>query len=113
MMSSRERRRAPSRADIEAMIDEATVDAYDDGEVAAGWEAVLQDHLGLPFTARVLGVEVTVETLELHERCVVAICARGRNRQAIPLLDLPLPKPPPVGWEWIAAYRTFSRGTRS
>src|SRR2546427_4885163 len=29
---------------------------------------------------------------------IVAICRRGRERQMISLLNLPLPSPPPVGW---------------
>lgn len=36
---------------------------------------------------------------------IVAICARGRERQWIPILDLPLPTPRPGGAEWIEAYR--------
>jgi hypothetical protein len=34
---------------------------------------------------------------------IVAVCARGRWRQRVPILDLPLPAPP--GVEWIEAYR--------
>jgi hypothetical protein len=30
-------------------------------------------------------------------------------RQAIPILDLPLPTPPPDGAEWIEAYRHWAR----
>ncbi len=40
---------------------------------------------------------------------IVAICAGGKYRQAIPILDLPLPDPPPQGTEWIAAYRRWAR----
>ncbi|MEU6413652.1 hypothetical protein [Microbispora sp. NPDC046933] len=51
-------------------------------------------------------MEVTVEKVELRVgRGLVAICVRGRHRQAIGLLDLPLPNPPPEGSEWIEAYR--------
>ncbi len=103
-----------SPAETEAMIEEATVDAHDDGEQAMGWESALDVHLELPFTTKVLGVDVKVDRIELRsDNSIVAICTRGRDRQAIPLLDLPLPKPPPAGWEWIAAYRSFRRGTRS
>jgi hypothetical protein len=113
-MSSREKSRAPSKAAIEAMIEEATVDAYGEAEQAMGWQYVLDENLGLPFTTKVLGMEVGVERIELRDdNTIVAICTRGRERQAIALLDLPLPKPPPAGWEWIAAYRCFSRGARS
>lgn len=103
-----------SPAETEAMIEEATVDAHDDGEQAMGWESALDAHLELPFTTKVLGVDVKVDRIELRsDNSIVAICTRGRDRQAIPLLDLPLPKPPPAGWEWIAAYSSFRRGTHS
>jgi len=36
---------------------------------------------------------------------IVALCIRGRDRQAISLVDLPLPSPKPAGSEWIEAYR--------
>jgi NAD(P)-dependent dehydrogenase (short-subunit alcohol dehydrogenase family) len=38
----------------------------------------------------------------------VAICSRGKHRQAIGILDLPLPAPSPVGAEWISAYRRWA-----
>ncbi len=41
-----------SPAETEAMIEEATVDAHDDGEQAMGWESALDAHLELPFTTR-------------------------------------------------------------
>ena len=111
-MSSREKRaHQPSISAIKVMIEEATVDAYDEGEQAMGWHYSLDEHLELPFMTRVLGVEVNVERVELRDdNSIVAICKRGREQQAIPLLDLPLPKPPPTGWEWIAAYKYFCRG---
>ncbi len=42
---------------------------------------------------------------------IVAICRRGKTRQKIPILDLPLPTPAPAGVEWIVAYRHWRRGT--
>jgi hypothetical protein len=38
-----------------------------------------------------------------------AICARGRLRQRISILDLPLPRRVPDGAEWIEAYRAWAR----
>jgi hypothetical protein len=71
----------------------------------------LDEYLDLPFATKVLGIEVTVEKIELHDDArIVAICARGRLRQAIGLLDLPRPSPPPAGAEWIEAYRLFFAG---
>jgi hypothetical protein len=53
----------------------------------------------------VLGVEIKVVKIDiLLDDALVAICARGRHRQAIALSDLPLPEHPPAGSEWIQAY---------
>jgi hypothetical protein len=55
-------------------------------------------------------VTVTVKKIDLtigHE--IVAICRRDTHKQAIPILDLPLPTPPPDGAEWIEAYRRWRR----
>ncbi|MEO9136247.1 MAG: hypothetical protein ABI316_06550 [Casimicrobiaceae bacterium] len=35
---------------------------------------------------------------------------RGRERQSVPILDLPLPSPRPEGVEWIEAYRHWIGG---
>lgn len=114
-MSSREKRaQKPSISAIKTMIEEATIDSYDEGEQAMGWQYSFDEHLEMPFITRVLGVEVKVERIELRDdNSIVAICKRGREQQAIPILDLPLPKPPPSGWEWIAAYKHFCRGSRA
>lgn len=111
-MSSREKRALhPNISAIKTMIEEATVDAHGEGEQSMGWQYSFEEHLELPFITRVLGVEVNVGRVELRDdNSIVAICKRGREQQAIPLLDLPLPKPPPTGWEWIAAYKYFCRG---
>ena len=63
------------------------------------------------FDTRVLGVTVTVERIDMtDDEQIIAICRRGRSLQAIPILDLPLPKPRPAGVEWIEAYRCWAAG---
>jgi hypothetical protein len=52
---------------------------------------------------------VTVPAIDQADSGIVAICVRGKHRQAISVLDLPLPDPPPPGAEWIAAYRRWAR----
>lgn len=47
-----------SRAELREMIDEATVDAYDEGEQLMGFLSMLDQELALPFEAEVLGVVV-------------------------------------------------------
>jgi hypothetical protein len=105
------RQRQLSTARLEAMIEEATVDAYGESEQRAGFYTMMEDGLALPFETQVLGVEVTVERIDLTSADeIVAICTRGRSHQAIPILELPLPLLLPVGAEWIEAYRRWARG---
>lgn len=40
---------------------------------------------------------------------LVAVCARGKTRQRVSILDLLLPNPPPEGAEWIEAFRRWKR----
>ena len=94
---------------LDRLIEEAVVDAYNESEQRTAFYTVLEENLDLPFKTEVLGVEVTVERVDLTDaEEIVAICARGRKRQAIPILELPLPVPRPRGWEWIEAYRRWA-----
>jgi hypothetical protein len=78
-------------------------------EQIAGWYSVLEEHLALPFETTVLGVVVKVVRLDFRgDNDIVAICTRGRERQPVPILDLPIPSPRPVGAEWIEAYRRWT-----
>ena len=97
-----------SEADLDALVAQATVDCYNEDEELAGLAVMLQDNLAVPFQTAVLGVTVIVRTIDKTESGIVAICVRGKHRQAIPVLDLPLPDPPPRGAEWIAAYRHWA-----
>lgn len=99
---------AKRNATLEAMIEEATVDAYNDDEQLTGLFTMLEEQLVVPFTTTVLGVEVTVTKVDLTDHGIVAICVQGRHRQRIDLLDLPLPVPPPDGTAWIDAYRHWA-----
>ena len=85
------------------------VDCYDDDEQLTGLFTMVESHLVLPFTTQLLGVEVSVRSVDLRQGGIVAICHRGRFRQPIGMLDLPLPDPLPDGVEWIEAYRHWAR----
>ena len=97
-----------SEADLDELVAQATVDCYNEYEELAGLAVMLEDNLAVPFETTVLGVPVTVRKIDQTESGIVAICVRGKHRQAIPVLDLPLPEPPPGGAEWIAAYRRWA-----
>ncbi len=72
---------------------------------------MLDEHLAVPFETEVLGVPVIVERLDMTgDDQIVAVCRRGKSRQRVLILDLPLPDPPPEGSESIEAYRRWKRG---
>jgi hypothetical protein len=99
----------PTTTALAAMAAETTVDAYDEYEQLAAFHTVIDDCLALPFDTAVLGVAVTVTAVQLRSGSgIVALCRRGRHRQAIGLLDLPLSEPAPEGWAWVEAYRHWA-----
>jgi Calcium binding len=96
---------------LDALIAEATVDCYNESECVTGFYTMLEDNLAVPFQTVVLGVDVTVTGVDLTEDgLITAVCTRGKAMQRIPILDLPLPTPPPQGAEWIDAYRRWAKG---
>jgi Calcium binding len=100
-----------SKAKLEKLIEEAVVDAYGEEEQVGGFFTMMEEHLALPFSANIPGVDVVVEKVDMtRSGRIVAICRRDKIRQKIEILDLPLPTPAPAGAEWIAAYRHWHRG---
>ena len=104
------KRSSISKARLEALLDEATVDCYGESEQVTGIFTMIEDNLRLPFETAVLGTRVTITSVDLTDNeQIVAICVRGRDRQRIPIVDLLLPSPPPAGAEWIEVYRHWLR----
>lgn len=100
-----------SATKIRRLIEEAVVDAYGESEQRVGFLTMIEENLELPFTTSILGIEVLVERVDVNAADeIVAVCRREKLRQRIPILDLPLPNPPPKGAEWIEAYRHWTRG---
>jgi hypothetical protein len=93
-------------SELAAMVQEATIDGHDEDEQAMGFYDVIADALKLPFVTSVLGVDVTVEGVDIGVgNDILAICVRGGIRQAIRVVNLPLPEPPPAGAAAAAADR--------
>jgi len=104
-------RKALGKARLDELVEEAVIDAYGESEQCVGFLTMLEEHFAVPFTTDILGTSVRVERVDLNGADeIVVICRRGKQRQSIPILDLPLPSPPPAGWEWIEAYRHWVRG---
>jgi len=98
---------------LEGLVAEAVMDCCNESEEATGLYTMIDDNLTFPFLTHLLDREVEVEGLDLNDADeVVVTCRHGVSRQRVPILDLPLPNPPPDGWEWIEAYRYWTRGRR-
>ena len=115
--TTRTRERSPRRRlgtrQLNALAAEAIIDAHDHSEQRVGFLTMLENELAVPFRTAILGTPVRVERVDVNDaEEIVAVCRRGRHRQLISLVNLPLPSPPPVGWEWIEAYRHWVRGGR-
>ena len=102
-----------SKARLDVLVADATVDAYNEAEQAAGFFTMIEDHLELPFDTEIFGTKVTVGRVDMaDDDSIVAVCRRGRERLRVPILEIPLPRPLPAGAEWIVAYRYWLTGRR-
>jgi len=100
----------PTPRRLDALIEEATVDAYGESGQATAFLTTLEEVLPLPFGATVLGEAVVVEKIDLSGADeLIAICRCRGKRQQVRLLDLELAVPRPKGAEWVAAYQRWSR----
>ncbi len=100
-------------AQLDELIESATVDCYNNSEQIYGLFTNIDGALTVPFATTVLGATVTVTAIDLTVGDqIVAVCTRATSTQRIPLLDLPMPDPPPPGAEWIEAYRRWSTQQR-
>ena len=102
-----------SKAKLDELVEQATVDCYNESEQATGLYTMIEDNLQLPFDTEVLGMPVNVIAVDITEDdVIVAVCQRGGQKQKLPILELPLPARRPAGSEWIDAYRHWAQGGR-
>ncbi len=101
--------RGPSRARLEQLIEEATVDCYNESEECTGLFTMIEEHLDIPFATTVLGIAVTVTAVDItDDDRIVAVCRHGHDLLRVALLDLPMPDPRPGGADWVDAYRHWA-----
>jgi hypothetical protein len=91
---------------LRALIEEATVDCYNEGEAWQGFVCVLEENVSCPFTAKVLGETVEVTALRGSQRGpgVEAICQYKGKDYPIDITSLEWPKQKPQRFEWIEGY---------
>jgi hypothetical protein len=94
------------RARLRALIEEATVDCYNDYEQHLGLMTMIEEHVVCPFQAKVIGEEV-----EVVELCgpdsgfgLDAVCHYKGKDYKIDAGALEWPRRKPAGFEWVEAY---------
>lgn len=93
-------------AELDTLIEEITVDAYDQDEQLMGFENAFDEDASFPCSGTVVGEEVQVLSVSRgdnrHE--LIATCQRHDRRYEIALLDVDLDADPQTSL-LIAAYR--------
>ena len=80
-----------SEEELDALVEEATVDAYNDEEQLGGFAVMIEDNLEMPFETTVLGVMVTVKGVTQTESGIVADCVRDGSTRRSPSLTCRCP----------------------
>lgn len=97
------------KARLEALLEEATVDCYDEEEEFWGMFSTLGDRLSYPLQAQLLGETVALVGLDDDRsglrRGVMARVRKGEKEYTVALSELEMLDPDPVSAEWLAAYR--------
>jgi len=76
-------------SDLDRLIEEITVDAYDEDEQLMGFENAFDEGANFPCPGTVMGEEVEVLSVSVknHRRELVATCKRGGRQHDVALLD--------------------------
>jgi len=92
--------------DLESLIEEATVDCYDEEECRIGFLTMLQDNVQTPFEAKLNGEIVIVKRIDGDDRVIKAFIKKGKTTYPVDILDLEIEQNV-LGYEWIAAYKKW------
>jgi hypothetical protein len=100
------------RERLAALIEEATVDCYNEEEAHVGLTSMIEENVVCPFQAKVIGEDVEVVDLRSAEigLGVDAVCRYKGKDYRINIDSLEWPKKKPKGFEWVEAYRAWRAG---
>lgn len=95
-----------SHKNLDDLIEEATIDCYDDQESRVGFLTMIQDNLVVPFSAILRGKTVTITEIDGDDRVIKAFIKGGDKIFSVDVLDLAINRNV-KGSEWIAAYKKW------
>ena len=97
---------------LQALLEQATVDCYDEEEEFGGVLCTLDDNLSFPLQAEALGEQVEVIGLDDRRsglrKGIVARVRKGGREYSVGLADLNFIAPDPNNAEWLAMYRYWA-----
>ena len=99
-----------SEEELNDLVDEITVDAYNDDEQLWAFRQVIEDEVAMPTDACALGEPVTVKEIDYdgnERRGLTARCRRDDGSEhVLSASDLVFPEGS-IGADYLAAYRTW------
>src|SRR5262249_2277562 len=103
---------AKDRQRLQALIEEATVDCYNEDEQHAGLLTMIEDNVVCPFQAKVVGETVTVTGFEWPKSGygLYRVCECKGKKHQVDVTSLEWMKQRPRGFEWIEAYFAWRGG---
>ena len=99
----------PTDGELDALIEQITVDAYGD-ESYWSFRQAFEDDVVFPFDATLVGVPISVTGIDFdgdERRGLVAIVQRNGVMATISLLDIEVPGTEPTANRLVAAYRRW------
>ena len=102
------KRRKTSEEELERMIEDAAVDAYDDEEVFLGILYTLEGNMSFPFKAKALGETVEVigidDNLSSRGRGVIATVSKEDREYSMGLAELEIGPDDTENAKWLEMY---------
>lgn len=93
-------------SDLDSLIDEATLNCYDEAECRIGFLTILQDNVPTPFAAKLNEKIVTIVKIDGNGRVIKVFVKNGKASYPVDILDLEI-NPNTVSCKWIAAYKKW------
>ena len=95
-----------NEARLRALIEEATVDCYNEAEEHMGLMNMVEENVVCPFKAKVIGEDVEVVELRSPEAGfgLDAVCRYKGKDYRLDVSSVEWPKKKPQGFEWIEEY---------
>jgi hypothetical protein len=105
-------KKTQDRKRLRTLIEEATVDCYDEYEQHSGLLTMIDDEVECPFRDRVVGEEVEVTGFEPPRDGfgLYAACRRQGNKYRVDVNSLEWVEPRPRGFERLEAYLLWREG---